>query len=193
MGESAEPILCEVTRGPFAHPMMLKILRAYGRRAFARSSACQGFIGFLDRIKAGEGGGVALEIGTYHGITALLLAERFDKVISVSVDDEDPGRLLKRELAEFTGTKNIEFYDAKDNREKGEIVRALSFDFAYSDGDHMRDTIADWKLVNRCGRVLFHEVWPLQPAVWNLVNSLPPEEVTRCDDDILAYWESRRG
>ena len=24
MGESAEPILCEVTRGPFAHPLMKK-------------------------------------------------------------------------------------------------------------------------------------------------------------------------
>ncbi len=191
MGESAEPILCEVTRGPFAHPLMKKILEAYGRRAFARSSACMGFIGFLDQIKAGEGGGTALEIGTYHGITALLLAERFDKVISVSVDDEDPGRLLKRELAEFAGIRNIEFYDAKDNVEKGEIVRALSFDFAYSDGDHTKDTVADWKLVKRCGRVLFHEVWPLQPPVWNLVHSLPPEEVTWCESDILAYWERR--
>lgn len=192
MGESAEPILCEVKRGPFAHPLMAKILAAYGRRAFARSSACMGFIGFLDRIKAGEGGGVALEIGTYHGITALLLAERFDKVISVSVDDEDPGRLLKRELAEFTGTKNIEFYDAKDNVEKGEIVRGLAFDFAYSDGDHTKDTVADWKLVKRCGRVLFHEYWPLQPAVYDLVNSLPPDEVTIHETDILAYWEAKR-
>ena len=189
MGESAEPILCAVTRGPFTHPLMAKILATYGRRAFARSSACMGFIGFLDQIKAC--GGVAIEIGTYHGITALLLAERFEKVISVSVDDEDPGRLLKRELAEFTGTRNIEFYDAKDNAEKIEIVNRLAFDFAYSDGDHTNDTELDFGLVKRCGRVLLHEVWPLQPPVWNLVNSLPADEVTWCEGDVLAYWERR--
>lgn len=191
MGESSEPILCEITRGPFAHPLMAKILKHYGRRAFARSSGCEGFLGFLDQIKAGEGGGTALEIGTYHGITALLLAERFNRVISVSVDDEDPGRLLKRELAAFAGITNIEFHDAKDNAEKVDIVNRLAFDFAYSDGDHTHDTELDFGLVKRCGRVLFHEVWPLQPPVWNLVNSLPPDEVTWCEGDVLAYWERR--
>lgn len=191
MGESTEPILCPVTRGPFTHPIMAKILAHYGRRAFARSSACMGFIGFLDRIKAH--GGTALEIGTYHGITALLLAERFERVISVSVDDEDPGRLMKRELADFVGARNIDFYDAKDNAEKVEIVNRLAFDFAYSDGDHTNDTELDFGLVERCGRVLFHEVWPLQPPVWNLVNSLPQHEVTWCETDILAYWERRPG
>ena len=187
--ETIEPIKGEITTGAFAHPLMNRILKAYGRRAFTRSSACMGFIRFLDEIKAG--GGVALEIGTYHGITALLLAERFDKVISVSVDDEDPGRLMKRELADFAGISNIEFHDCKSNAEKGEIVRAARFDFCYSDGDHTNDTRADWELVRRCGRVLFHEVWPLQPPVWNLVHELPRDEVTFCDHDILAFWKRR--
>ena len=48
-------------------------------------------------------------------------------------------------------------------------------------------------LVKRCGRVLFHEYWPLQPPVWNLVNSLPVDEVTRAQFDCLAYWEAHRG
>ena len=191
MGEKHDPITVEIPHGPFAHPTMRRILERYGRRAFARSSACMEFIPFLDRC--GIGGRVGLEIGTYHGVTAILLAERFERFISVSVDDEDPARLLKRELAEYLGVTNITFFDAKDNDEKGEIVRGLEFDFAYSDGDHTNDTVADWKLVRRCGRVLFHEVWPLQPPVWDLVNSLPPEEVTRAEHDILAYWERRGG
>lgn len=189
MGESAEPILAEITRGPFQHPTMKAILARYGRRAFARSSACMEFIEFLDRCKIG--GRVGLEIGTYHGVTAVLLAQRFDRFVSVSVDDEDPARLLKRELAEFLGISNIEFFDAKDNDEKARIVRGLEFDFAYSDGDHTNDTEADFALVKRCGRVLFHEVWPLQPPVWNLVNSLPADEVTWAHADPLAYWERR--
>lgn len=191
MGEKHDPITVAVPSGPFAHPTMQKILARYGRRAFARSSACMEFLPFLDRC--GIGGGVGLEIGTYHGVTACLLAQRFDRFISVSVDDEDPKRLLKRELAEFLGIRNITFYDAKDNAEKAEIVRGLAFDFAYSDGDHTNDTQADFDLVKRCGRVLFHEVWPLQPPVWDLVNSLPPDEVTRAEVDILAYWVRRGG
>lgn len=190
MGEKHDPITINIPHGPFTHPTMQKILARYGRRAFARSSACMEFLPFLDRC--GIGGKVGLEIGTYHGVTSILLAERFERFISVSVDDEDPKRLLKRELAEFLGVKNITFYDAKDNAEKGEIIRSLEFDFAYSDGDHTSDTVADWKLVKRCGRVLFHEYWPLQPPVWDLVNSLPPEEVTRAHHDILAYWQARR-
>lgn len=187
MGEKHDPINVELPHGAFTHPLMAKILRTYGRRAFARSSACMEFVDFLERINLR--GKVGLEIGTYHGITALLLAERFDTMISVSVDDEDPGRLLKRELAEFVGAKNIVFHDAKDNAEKAEIIRGLTFDFAYSDGDHTSDTEADFALVKRCGRVLFHEYWPLQPPVWELVNSLPAHEVTRAHYDILAYWE----
>ena len=191
MGEKADPITVDIPYGPFAHPTMRRILERYGRRAFARSSACMEFLPFLDRC--GIGGRVGLEIGTYHGVTAILLAERFERFISVSVDDEDPQRLLKRELADYLGVTNITFYDAKDNAEKAEIVRGLEFDFAYSDGDHTSDTQADFDLVKRCGRVLLHEVWPLQPPVWDLVNSLPPEEVTRAEHDILAYWVRRGG
>lgn len=176
-----------ITRGPFTHPIMARVLAQYGRRAFARSSACMGFIRFLDEIDLK--GDVGLEIGTYHGITALLLAQRFRKLVSVSVDDEDPGRLMKRELADFLGITNIEFHDCKSNAEKASIVRALEFDFAYSDGDHTNDTNADWELVRRCGRVMFHEVWPLQPPVWNLVHDLPAHEVTFCEHDVLAYWQ----
>lgn len=190
MGERHDPITTDIPHGPFRHPTMLKILRQYGRRAFARSSACMEFLDFIERCKIG--GRVGLEIGTYHGVTSILLAERFERFISVSVDDEDPGRLLKRELSEFVGARNITFYDAADNDEKAEIIRGLDFDFAYSDGDHTNDTVADFELVRRCGRVLFHEVWPLQPPVWDLVNSLPPEEVTRATYDILAYWQARR-
>ena len=191
MGEKHDPITVEIPYGPFAHPTMRRILERYGRRAFARSSACMEFLPFLDRC--GIGGRVGLEIGTYHGVTAILLAERFERFISVSVDDEDPQRLLKRELADYLGVTNITFHDAKDNDEKAAIVRGLEFDFAYSDGDHTSDTRADFDLVKRCGRVLFHEVWPLQPPVWDLVNSLPPEEVTRAEHDILAYWVRRGG
>ncbi|MFK5283878.1 hypothetical protein ACI3PL_30305, partial [Lacticaseibacillus paracasei] len=80
----------------------------------------------------------------------------------------------------------IEFHDVSDNAQKAAIVNRLDFDFAYMDGDHTHDTHEDWALVQRCGRVLFHEFWPLQAPVHNLVMSLPRDEVTFAHFDCLA-------
>jgi hypothetical protein len=83
------------------------------------------------------------------------------------------------------------FIDCADNAEKVARIERENFDFAYSDGDHHADTMLDFDLVRRCGRVLFHEYWPMQPPVWNLVNSLPRGEVIKCEHDCLAYWSAR--
>lgn len=185
---SAEEIKGDITFGPFANPMMKAVLRRFGNKAFARSSACMEFERFLRRIKAG--GGTCLEIGTYQGISAVILSQFFDKVICVSVD-ERPRKLMKRNIVDFLQIKNIEFHDVPDNATKADVIKGLEFDFCYSDGDHVSDTRADFELVKRCGRVLFHEYWPLQVPVWNLVNSLPQDEVIRCEVDCFAYWERR--
>jgi hypothetical protein len=116
------------------------------------------------------------------------MSQYFDQVVCVSIDEMP---VMKRELVDFLGIKNISFYDAKDNADKAAFVNALQFDFCYQDGDHTHDTLTDFQLVKRCGRILFHEYWPLQPAVWNLVNSLPSQEVIRAQFDCLAYWEGR--
>jgi hypothetical protein len=205
-----------IKEGPFANPYLKEIMRHFGKKAFGRSSACAEFESFLrdlfaDRIlgrdedgrSRGEGlnayyiqenrplGRVCLEIGTFYGITAVLLSRFFDQVICVSVDL--PGDLdMKRRIVSHLGIKNVSFYDAKDNADKARFVHAANFDFCYQDGDHTNDTRTDFDLVKRCGRVLFHEYWPLQPAVWNLVNSLPRDEVTRAKYDCLAYWERKR-
>jgi hypothetical protein len=185
--DSPEPINGDITFGAFSNPLLKNIFRTFGRNAFARSSACMEFEAFLKRI--GAKGKVCLEIGTYHGITAIVLSQYFDKVICVSVDN-DPKALMKREIVEHLGLQNaIEFHDCTSNAHKTDIVNALDFDFAYMDGDHTHDTPEDWALVKRCGRVLFHEYWPLQAPVWNLVNSLPENEVIRAAADCFAYWE----
>lgn len=187
--DNAEPIRGDITTGPFSTPMMARIMREFGRTAFGRSSACMEFQAFLKRIKAG--GGTCLEIGTYNGVTAALLSQYFDKVVCVSIDDAKlKPQIIKRDLVQRLGINNIEFHDVDTNEQKAAIVNALDFDFCYSDGDHTHDTYTDFDLVKRCGKVLFHEVWPLSPPVWNLVNSLPADEVVRAQYDCLAYWQS---
>lgn len=181
-----EPLVGEITFGAFSNPLLRAVMKEFGRDAFARSSACMEFEAFLKRI--GAGGKTCLEIGTYHGITAIILSQYFERVVCVSIDD-DPKKLMKREIVDFLGLTNIEFRDVISNQHKAEIVEALEFDFAYVDGDHTHDTPLDWSLAKRCGRVLLHEYWPIQAPVWNLVNALPQAEVTRAEYDCFAYWQ----
>lgn len=197
-----EQIVGEITHGPFASPLMSKIFKRFGKGAFGRSSACAEFEDFLWQISmrhapkdytAEEGpwpiGKCCLEIGTFHGITAVILSQFFERVVCVSIDEMP---VMKRAIVEYLGIKNIAFYDAKDNAEKARFVHALDFDFAYSDGDHAHDARSDWELVKRCGRVLQHEAWPLQAPVWRLLHELPKDEVTWAAYDCLAYWEKNR-
>ena len=183
---SAEKRIGDITFGAFSNPMLKAVLEKFGNVAFARSSACMEFEAFLKRIDAK--GKTCLEIGTYHGITAIILSQFFERVICVSLD-ERTRNLLKHEIVGFLGIKNIIFIDIADNEEKAQIVNGIDFDFCYSDGDHANDARSDFALVERCGRVLFHEAWPIQVPTWNLVNSLPAEEVTWAYFDCFAYWE----
>lgn len=188
--DSSEPLRADITHGAFANPYFKAVLAKFGKTAFARSSACMEFEAFLRRI--GAGGKCALEIGTYQGSSAIILSQFFERVVCVSVD-VDPHRIIKHEIVDYLGIKNIQFYDVKDNAEKKQIVDGIKFDFAYSDGDHAHDTREDFDMVKRCGRVLQHEAWPLSPTVWNLMHELPANEVIWADHDCFAYWDRKRG
>ena len=83
-----------ITFGPFSNPYMKEIMRKFGKRAFGRSSACAEFESFVKQIRNGDRSGTCLEIGTFYGITAVLLSQYFEKVLCVSVDldgDNCPG------------------------------------------------------------------------------------------------------
>lgn len=184
--DSPEKVTGQIRYGAFSNPLMQSVLKKFGKKAFARSSALMEFEPFLKRINAG--GKTCLEIGTYHGITAIILAQYFRRVVCVSVDN-DPSSLLKHEIVKHLNIKNIDFIDLDNNSQKSKVIDKLDFDFCYMDGDHTHDTHTDFELVKRCGKVLFHEYWPIQAPVWNLVNSLPDSEVTRAEHDCFAYWK----
>jgi hypothetical protein len=144
----------EITFGPFSNPRLNAVLKHFGKAAFGRSSACMEFESLLERIseqRIMRGGPqlsemTCLEIGTFHGITAVILSQFFERVLCVSVDDPNT-RLLKHDIVKFLGIKNIAFHDAKDNVEKAAFIRAARFDFCYQDGDHTNDTPSDFALV----------------------------------------------
>lgn len=183
----------DVKYGALTNQALHQVLKQFGAAAFRRCSVMMEFEHFLNRVVQTLPKGkrmTCLEIGTYNGISAIVLSQYFDRVICTSVD-EHPEELLKQQIVDCLGIKNIRFFDCKNNQEKGDLIRGLDFDFCYQDGDHIHDTNADFELARKCGRILFHEYWPLQPPVWNLVESLPQNEVMRAQFDCFAYWTNR--
>lgn len=162
----AEKLLYERVWCLLRDEQLLDVFKRFGVEAFRRSSVLEGFEAF---IKAhGLRGHTCLEIGTLKGLTAIVLARYFERVVTIDIVD-DP---QKREIAAALGVKNIAFVNVHDNREKAEVIEAVNFDAAYVDGDHARDTESDFALVRRCGRVLMDEHRNAQPAVIALVSTL---------------------
>jgi hypothetical protein len=145
---------------------LLQVFKMFGPAAFRRSSVLEGFEAFIRA--QGFQGKRCVEIGTFKGITALVLAQHFDEVVSIDIAP-DP---MKHEIAAAVGATNIRFVDVKDNLEKARYIRTLQFDAGYSDGNHVHDAGDDFALLMRGGRVMFHEYWEAQPPVWKLVNEL---------------------
>lgn len=165
-------------------PELVEIFKRWGQASFRRSSVLEGLEVLINRTDFA--GKRCVEIGTYKGLTAVVLSRYFEEVVTLDILPDDD----KRAIAESTGRRNIRFIDVRDNAEKAKIVNGLEFDAAYVDGDHAHDTETDFSLVERCGRVLFHEYWPAQPPVWNLVNRLRFRGSVETEDK-LALWTAR--
>ena len=167
----------------FADPVLSEICKVFHGAVFRRSSIMDGFCHFVvDVIK--PSGKCCFEIGTFNGLTAIVLARYFDDVYSVDIERSN---IKKYQIVKHMGIKNVHFLGAENNVRKKELADSIDFDYAYIDGNHVNDTLIDFDMVKRCGNVMFHEYWPKQPAVYDLVNSLPKEEVTIVNN--FAYWK----
>lgn len=163
---------------------LFAIHQRFGGAIFRRSSVYHGLDRFLRENEVS--GDSCFEVGTWNGLTAVILSRYFKHVTTVDIAHNG----IKHQIAEFLGRKNIEFIDIDSNADKPQAFRSRSFDFAYLDGDHANDTDFDWRLAKDSGRVLFHECWNFQRPVWELVQSLPKDEVTRGGFG-LALWRRK--
>jgi len=145
---------------------LMRVFEKFGPAAFRRSSVLEGFENFIKAHKfAGE---TVCEIGTLKGLTAVVLARYFKRVVTVDILDDEQ----KYEIARMLGINNIKFINVDDDYEKAAVLATYGFDAAYIDGDHTHDTESDFALVRRCGQVLMHENWSAQPSVLRLVGGL---------------------
>jgi hypothetical protein len=165
-------------------PLLASVWEAFGGEVFRRSSVFHGLGKFLaDNEVRGK---LCFEVGTWNGLTAIVLSRFFDRVVTVDIAHNR----IKHDVIDHLGLKNIRCFDIKDNFDKARIAEQFPFDFAYLDGNHANDTGNDWALTRGCGRVLFHECWPIQPPVWDLVNSLPQTQV-KYGGHGLALWQRK--
>ena len=160
---------------------MLRVWKKFGPAVFRRSAVLEGLDAFV--TAHGFSGKRCVEIGTCNGLTGMILARHFDEVVTIDNAPND----IKREIAAFLKVKNITFVDVANNAEKASVIAGLEFDGAFSDGDHARDAESDFALVRRCGQVLMHECWEIQPPVWNLVNRLKSQGHVTTKDK-WALW-----
>jgi len=178
VGDRLNIVLC--------NPRLLSVYQRFGGEVFRRSSVFHGLERFLRDNKVR--GRRCFEIGTWNGLTAIVLAEFFDEVVTVDIAHNP----LKHEIIRHLGITNIRCVDIEDNAAKAGVLAGMEIDCAYLDGNHAEDTPADDALVKHCGLVIYHECWPMQEPVWAHVASLPPEEVVHggCG---LALWRATRG
>ena len=164
--------------------VLMRIWQRLGGEVFRRSSVLYGLDEFLTRCKVK--GGTVVEIGTRHGLTAVVLARHFDHVITMDVEKSTYAQEVFS-LADVS--HKVMHLVIGSNEEKKEILNHhLVFDFAYLDGNHADDTMLDWGLTKKCGRVLFQEAWEWQKPVWDLVRSLPQDEVRYFHGSSFALW-----
>jgi hypothetical protein len=171
-------------------PYLMKVYQQFGAKVFRRSSVFHGLGKFLaDNEVRGK---CCFEIGSWNGLTAILLSRHFDHVVSVDISNQK----VKHSIIDYLRIGNVEFVDIQRNEDKQVVLqkiwkRGIKIDCAYLDGNHAEDTEDDWNLVKQYGRVLFHEVWPFQSPVWGLVHSLPMQQIVFGGIG-LAMWDGSR-
>lgn len=119
-----------------------------------------------------------LEIGTLKGVSSAYLS-LFADVTTLDIKHYPETDILW----EYIGSKDkIDFRLVRDDEHKAEIVNDLDFDFAFIDGMHSYESVkSDFNLVKKCGKVLFHDYYPIKVAQGN-----PSQQ--ELIDDPNKYW-----
>ncbi len=123
----------------------------------------------------------AVEIGTYLGVSSLLLAHYAYHLTTIDVYP----RTEPIPLWDYFGVSpKIEYAVVMNDDIKKKYVESLGFDFAYIDGDHRYEGVkSDFELVKRCGRVLIG-CYGQYEGVTKLV-----DEISAKTNEHFAYWE----
>lgn len=134
-----------------------------------------------------KGKTVAVETGTFHGVSAGLLAEYFDEVYTCDIEKGYfKDKNIKYKVWDELGVSDkIHFTMLKDDNEKDQWEKEIPYNFAWIDGNHYDGVMRDYELFKKCGRLLLHdydsEKAKKQKGMWkrvyDFVNSINPDYI----------------
>lgn len=142
---------------------------------------------FRDILSRIPTGGTAVETGTHNGFSALLLSEYFDVVHTFDIRNST----VKDDVwKEFEVSNKIHFWLIDNDVQKESIVSELKFDFAFIDGNHRTGLETDFRILNKCGKVLFHDYQPDSEnlVLLHMVAFIEKLEGLRIKMPPFAYW-----
>lgn len=140
-------------------------------------------------LKPINGKKVAIETGTFHGLSACVLAKHFDEVHTFDIVPEKGGYYkdpdIKFKIWKYLGiSEKIHFHLIKDDKEKEEILKTINYDFGWIDGNHAVGIKTDYELLKGCGRILFHDYETskctgngMYDKVVEFINSINPDYI----------------
>lgn len=132
---------------------------------------------------------IAVETGTFHGVSACVLAKHFDEIHTFDIIEEHGGYYkdsdLKFKIWDYFGVSDkIHFHLINSDSEKKEILKDINYDFAWIDGMHKGGVDVDYELLKKCGRILFHDYEPkkckdgnMYDYVVNFIDSIEPDYI----------------
>lgn len=149
---------------------------------------------------------IAIEIGTFWGISAAYIAQFANKVHTFDIIDHPQkykvwddlkvknkvffhlvkGRnIVNKTFKDFKGTHTLTGKEVDIKT----ILNTIDFDFAFIDGNHIyEDVKADFELVKKCGRVLFHDIIPEFEGVNKFVHEIGIKQIFYN----VGYWEAEK-
>ena len=143
-----------------------------------------------------EGKKVAIESGTFHGVSASLLAEYFDEVHTFEIKKGYvKDTTLHDKIWNYLGVQDkIHFHLINNDKEKEEILKGLEWNFGWVDGNHTTGTKRDFELLSKCGRILFHDYNSdkakkqkgLWKAVYDYINTLK-KDIVHIDEPFVLW------
>jgi len=139
---------------------------------------------------------IAIESGTFHGVSTALLADYFDEIHTFEIENGYvKDKMLHYKIWEYLGINNkIHFHLIKNDKEKENILKSINYNFGWIDGNHTIGTKIDFKLLKNCGRILFHDyntekainnkgMWK---AVYDYINSLK-ENIVKINEPFVLW------
>jgi hypothetical protein len=112
-----------------------------------------------------------LEIGTYQGVSACVLSEYFEDVLTIDIEKQP----LTTQIIEYGKVGNITAVLVKNRKDEDAIIKKAftsPIQLVFIDGEHFNGELKkDWESVNEhCDNILIHDYSPFFSEVYDFVN-----------------------